>query len=233
MGEVRNIKEAVPFCAKLHQLYAAFAYEHKGGENRALKFNFVQESQLKRKLNAKCRELGLVLQELKCTLVASQVIPRGKPEEGKFTHLCTAHCSITLMNDVAEAVDPNNVAGARVQHVQLEAIGGGSDTSDKAPMKACVAAFKYALLNGLAVETGERESDEGGEAGEAPVPAERFEDLLALLRGVATGGLVSVPQLNQWKARCAVFREHPRFEELRNAFYALPGAGGVRQEGAP
>lgn len=178
MGEVKSIdggaQRQLTFPEKLLKLYEAFAYAQKGGENTALNFKFVQESQLKDRLNAKCRELGLFIHSLEFEVQSEHIIPRGKPEQGKFTHLVVCKCKLDLMDAAAVAVLPEEWLGGASsasssthsrsrspQYAHLEGLGGGSDTSDKAPMKASVAAFKYALLNGLSVKTG-NDPDAGG-----------------------------------------------------------------------
>lgn len=120
------------FAEKMLELYRVFAYVQKTGKNSHFKYRFFQESVMKRKLNEACRELGLVLREV-------EVEPVGE---------CTGKSAvvkvrITICNDTT------------VSCVTLEGIGGGMDSGDKAPMKAQVAAFKYALACGLSVETGD------------------------------------------------------------------------------
>jgi hypothetical protein len=130
--------KGMTFQQKLLALYERFAYVQKTGKNEHFRYRFMQESVMKRKLNEACRELGLVIGETK-------VDPIGE---------CTGKAAVVKFTMVlADAAEP--APGATVPCVKLEGIGGGMDTGDKAPMKAVVSAMKYAIANGLMVETGD------------------------------------------------------------------------------
>jgi hypothetical protein len=55
--------------------------------------------------------------------------------------------------------------------VVFTGVGAGTDSSDKAPMKACAAALKYALTSGFLIATGDDPEDDGED--ETPEPKKR------------------------------------------------------------
>ena len=173
------------FQEKLSELYRRFAYQGKGGTNAHYKYRFVQESQLKRVLNQALRDLGLVLKQVHVDYV-------GDPKSG------TANVQVLIEDPVNKAC------------VNLCGIGGGVDSSDKAPAKAMVAAFKYAFLCGLSVETGEQlDTEADAESDEAAAT-----ELLGLLASASTMSAVIA-----LKPRVGCFQGGPRFTELRQAYY--------------
>jgi hypothetical protein len=123
------------FQQKLLVLYERFAYVQKTGKNEHFRYRFMQESVMKRKLNEACRELGLIIG-------ATEVTPVGE---------CTGKVAVVKFSMRLENAD----CPLGLEYVILEGIGGGMDTGDKAPMKAVVSAMKYAIANGLMVETGD------------------------------------------------------------------------------
>lgn len=142
------------FAEKLLKLYERFAYVHKGGTNDHFSYKFMQESELKRRFNLACRELGLLV-------ARTEIEPVGEPT-GKA---CVVILRMTIVN-----ADP--VMGGQVV---LEGIGGGMDSGDKAPMKAVVSAYKYALANGLSIQTGDDPEVSAGDA-------EREADLMSRIQ---------------------------------------------------
>lgn len=133
MSETNTPKPERGFSEKLLKLYEALAYVEKGGYNAHHKYKFLRESDIKRKFNASCRELGIII--FQC-----QVAPVGE---------CTGkNAVVTVTLVLANADKPS-------EQVILQGIGGGFDSMDKAPMKAMTAAWKYAVACGLSVETGD------------------------------------------------------------------------------
>lgn len=174
------------FGQKLAALYERMAYAKKGGFNSHFKYAFVGEAQLKRMLNEAMREVGLNISSV-------MFDPIGECS-GKAA---VVRCSMTV-------TDPES--GARVL---WQGIGGGSDSSDKAPMKAVAAAWKYAVMCGCALETGDRDAEDG-EADDA-----RVRELLERI-----GECSDLPTLQGLKSEVASFRESPSFGELKAAFKA-------------
>lgn len=176
------------FAEKMARLYERFAFAGKGGTNPHFNYRFVQEARLKRELNRACRDLGLILDnfELKYD---------GDPKRGV--------CQLSFDIGEAKADEDGNV-----EFVTLCGVGGGMDSSDKAPQKALVAAMKYAILTGLSVETGEdSEADGAPDAAEA----QRLRDALA--------GAASLDAVVALKADVGAFQGSDLFEGLRAAYY--------------
>ncbi len=208
-GAKRDWRE-VPFTERLLELYARVAYMEKGGTNKHFKYKFLQEAQLKERVNLACRDLGIVL--LQVHMQVLRVQPTGLAalaeagDAGEARKPLTQECVVQATVRLADAwtTDKDN----RLNMVELQGLGGGTDSGDKAPMKACVAAFKYALMNGLLVATGdEPEQDRGDD--------ERAERLLADLAGCE-----SVAALQVLKVRVAGFKGGVAFDALREAYKA-------------
>ena len=190
-----------PFGVRMLEVYRRVAYMQKGGTNAHFKYKFLQESALKAKLNQAMQDLFIVIGDLR-------VVPVGEALPTK----CVVQITVTLMDALAQD-------GAKgMQGVVLQGLGAGTDSSDKAPMKACVAAFKFALANGLAIETGdEPEGDEGSER------AAR-DDLDARIAAATT-----VSALNLLKPDVAAWKGSPDFDSVKGHFRtrmeALQGGG--------
>lgn len=180
------------FQEKLAALYERFAYAQKSGENAHFRYKFVREADLKRELNRALRELGLGL----------DVFVDSFQGDGKA---CVVKLRLTITNRAipSDADAPYVVS----ESVVLEGVGGGMDSGDKAPAKAMQAAFKYALLCGLSVETGE-DSEADAETDEAAA-----RGLLARIDRAETLG-----ELAALKPEVAQFRESAKFAELVAAY---------------
>lgn len=181
------------FREKVLKLYERFAYVQKGGRNAHFKYTFMQESAMKRKFNLACRELGLVVVETTVTPVG---VPTGKEAVVKLR---------LVIEDVHDLEEPGLI---------LEGIGGGSDSGDKAPMKAVVSAYKYALANGLSVETGDDPEDD-------PATDEAAGKLLLIAEINESATLNSLEYL---KPRVAAMKGTPDFDAVREAFKARKAA---------
>lgn len=205
-GGKRNWRE-VPFTERLLELYARVAYMEKGGTNKHFKYKFLQESQLKDRVNLACRDLGIIIADLKVQVIRTTPANALGLEPGDagaaakpLTQECVVQCSVLLANAWAREGDKT------IETVTLQGLGGGTDSGDKAPMKACVAALKYALMNGLLVATGDEPEQSTGDD-------ERAEQLLADLTGCG-----SVAALQLLKARVAGFKGGVAFDALKEAY---------------
>jgi hypothetical protein len=165
---------------RLRSLYERFDYVQKAGTNPHFKYRFVREADLKAKLNLALRELGLAL-----TRTVVQYTGNGK--DG------WAHVRLHIEDEQGEVL-------------VLEGVGGGQDSSDKAPAKAQVSAVKNAIMTGLVVQSGD-DPEADGKADE-----DALEELLRQL--ATTGDPASL------KARVATFRLGARWDELRAAYQA-------------
>jgi hypothetical protein len=176
------------FGEKLLALYDRFKYVEKTGTNKHFSYRFMQESVLKRKLNEALRELGLVI-------VRTTVTPVGK---------CTGKAAVVKFEmTIADADDPT------MDHVTLEGIGGGMDSGDKAPMKAVVAAMKYALANGLSIETGDDpEGDDTTDEAAVDEVLQRIADT------------TNESGLHLLKPQVVALKGGARFDEVKEAFRA-------------
>lgn len=194
VGGKRNWRE-VPFTERLLELYGRVSYMEKQGKNKHFHYKFLQESQLKDRVNLACRDLGLVILELKVEPIVQQ--GQGcKP----MTQECVVRVTVTLANAWAEA------DGKRLEAITLQGLGGGVDSGDKAPMKAEVAGLKYALMNGLMVATGDEPEQSTGDD-------ERAEQLLADLTSCE-----SVAVLQGLKVRVAGFKGGVAYDALKEAY---------------
>lgn len=189
--EEATTPESLSFRQKLLLLYERFAYVQKTGKNTHFKYRFMQESELKRRFNEACRELGLVV-------TSTEVHPVGE---------CTGKAAVVRFCMTIEDVNSQCT-----DSVRLEGIGGGMDSGDKAPMKAVVAGFKYALANGLSVQTGD--DPEADESTDEP-PADETVQLLLDAIASATGNTLEL-----CKPRVAALKGTARFDEVRAAFKA-------------
>lgn len=180
---------AMTFREKLLDLYGRFAYIQKTGKNEHHKYKFFEESQMKRKFNLALRELGLVV-------VKTWVKPCGPVAGGKG-------------DMVVFGLRLEDVRGEQHGNVELEGIGGGYDSLDKGPMKAVVAALKYAMANGFFVETGnDPEADAAGDR-------EVADDLLARITAATDRNA-----LEFLKPELAAQKGGASFGALKDAFKA-------------
>jgi hypothetical protein len=119
------------FAEKLLSVMADVSYLQKKGKNEHFKYSFVQEAQVKEAVSAALRKHGLFLDEV-------TYAPLGDAA-GKA---CTLVCQVVISDD----------EGRKVRYC---GVGAGTDSGDKAPMKACAAALKYALTSGFLIATGD------------------------------------------------------------------------------
>lgn len=140
---------APTFYQKLAAAAAQLSYLQKKGHNAHFKYKFVQEAEVKSAVKEALTANGLVLQSV-------EYIPVGECT-GKAAVL---RCEVTITDGGKESA-------------LYEGIGAGADSSDKAPMKACAAALKYALTSGFLIATGDdpEATDEKDQSTEAPAKA--------------------------------------------------------------
>lgn len=125
------------FHQRLSDAGAEVAYLEKGGFNKHFKYSFLQEAEVKRAVGAALRKHGLAIHDV-------TYAPIGEVTGQSAVLLCTV-----------EIGDGSSFG-------EFQGVGAGTDSSDKAPMKACAAALKYALTSGFLIATGDDPEDDGG-----------------------------------------------------------------------
>ncbi len=178
--------EPLTFADKLLKLYERFAYVQKTGKNTHFSYKFMQESVLKAKLNEALRELRLLITDTKIRTVGE----------------CNGKACVVIFEMTIGDADSGEC-------VHLEGIGGGMDSGDKAPMKAVVSAMKYALANGLAIQTGD--DPEGDASTDEAVMA----DLQARVEAAADWGALQL-----LKPLLVEHRKADGYAALRDAYKA-------------
>lgn len=127
------------FAQRLSDAGAEVAYLEKGGFNKHFKYSFLQEAEVKRRVGDALRKHGLVIAGITYT-------PMGEVTGQAAVLSC--------------AVEITDLDFSR--SVFFRGVGAGTDSSDKAPMKACAAGLKYALTSGFLIATGDDPEDDGG-----------------------------------------------------------------------
>lgn len=141
------------FRERLHAAASALRYVQKKGYNAHFKYKFVSEADIKASVKDVLADYGLVLEHVTYDVI-------GGAEGKSLGQACTLRCQVVIA-----CVDGGN------DRAVFQGIGSGTDSSDKAPMKACAAALKYALTSGFLIPTGDDpEKDESG-----PEPETRKE----------------------------------------------------------
>lgn len=135
------------FIERVAAAAAKLAYLQKEGFNKHFKYSFVGEAQVKAAVKAALAEFGLVLKSV-------DYQPLGEITGRTAVLRCTV-----VVGDAA------SINGNCVTYV---GIGAGTDSSDKAPMKACAAALKYALTSGFLIPTGDDPENDAEEPEEEP-----------------------------------------------------------------
>lgn len=124
---------------KVYDLMKAIGYVQKKGTNSFQKYRYVAHADLMERVHEQLVALGIM------AVPHYEVVSQGE----KVT---IVSCRLRLY-DVT--VDDPEVC------VEVQSLGGGSDTGDKAVMKAMTAANKYAWMHLLAIATGDDpEADE-------------------------------------------------------------------------
>lgn len=125
------------FHQRLSDAGAEVAYLEKGGFNKHFKYSFLQEAEVKRAVGAALRKHGLTMHSVRYHSI------------GEIT------CQSAVLGCNVRIGDGN-------EYAEFSGVGAGTDSSDKAPMKACAAALKYALTSGFLIATGDDPEDDGG-----------------------------------------------------------------------
>lgn len=132
------------FAAKLVACSADLAHLSKDGTNAHFKYRFVSEAQVKAAVKPVLIKHGLAIMQ-----VTVSMTPDSKPS--------SACVKVTV------------VIGDGVHIATFEGIGAGTDSGDKAPMKATAAALKYALTSAFIIPTNDDpEADPETDAPKAP-----------------------------------------------------------------
>jgi ERF superfamily len=135
--------DARTFFERLRDVANDVSYMEKGGFNAHFKYAFLQEAEVKRAVGAALRRHGLLI--ARC-----EYRPLGVPTGQSAVLSCTLTIA-SVANDNGEG-----------PYAEFQGVGGGADSSDKAPMKACAAALKYALTSGFLIATGDDPEEDGG-----------------------------------------------------------------------
>jgi hypothetical protein len=130
------------FYERLRDVGVDVAYMEKGGFNAHFKYAFLQEAEVKRVVGAALRRHGLVITRCRYAPM-SEVTGQG----------AVLSCTLTIR---PVAANDNN------DYAEFMGVGGGADSSDKAPMKACAASLKYAMTSGFLIATGDDPEEDGG-----------------------------------------------------------------------
>lgn len=192
------------FGERLHAAMADLEYLEKKGYNKHFDYQFVQEADVKAAVSKALRAHGLLL-----TAVEYHIL-------GECTgKAATLRCEVTI-GDMEQA-----------NYVSFMGVGAGTDSSDKAPMKACAASLKYALTSGFLIATGDDPEEDGGTASKGKTGTSKskpsqtpdelnpnaFDDLMKSV--VAAKGLTD---LNKLKPKIAALRGSDGYDTLATAF---------------
>lgn len=107
------------------------AYAQKGGRNEAQKYSFLEEAEVKAKVNPTLRKHGLVITAVEYTPVGPQT-----PDSAVLS------CTVTISDVFSDAA------------VRFQGMGCGSNRG-KAVMAACAVSLKYAMTSGFQIATGD------------------------------------------------------------------------------
>lgn len=214
------------FKERFSDAMADVAYLEKCGWNAHFKYSFVTEADVKKAASEAFRKHGLMVY---CVAYA----PIGECSGKAATVLCT----LTV----------GDVYGT--ESVTAQAIGSGSDSSDKAPAKALAGSLKYCLTQMFLIATGDGDIEEDGgtaaksgkeEPKKAASKAKTEEpanengqtqsdpvaDMIAQVEGCET-----LEALNKLKIAVSKLRNESGFEKLAEAFRAKGKALTTAQAG--
>jgi hypothetical protein len=183
---------------------ADLEYIQKNGRNSHFNYSFVQEADVKAAVSKALRAHGFYISNI-------DYVPMGECT-GKAAAL---RCELTLKDIHSD------------ERVYFQGIGAGTDSSDKAPMKACAASLKYALTSGFLIATGDDPEEDGGTAGKAQgktgkpantndTPDPDAVNVLTLAINTAAG----LADLNKLKPKIAALRGTDGYDKLADAFKA-------------
>lgn len=190
------------FGERLHAAMDDLQYIQKNGHNKHFDYSFVQEADVKAAVSKALRANGLILADVEYHVVGECT---GKA--------ATLRCEVQI-SDME-----------RTEYVSYQGVGAGTDSSDKAPMKACAAALKYALTSGFLIATGDDPEEDGGTASKGktgtskpstntPDPDPKaLDDLLKSIKAA-----VGLTDLNKLKPKVAALRGSDGYDKLADAF---------------
>jgi len=121
------------FKERLNAVREEVSYLQKGGFNEHFKYAFVQEAAVKAALSPALTKHRLCIGGVSYDSM-SHPFDSGS---------CAVRCSVVIAD----------LDGT--EFVVYQGVGGGVDKGDKAPMKACAAALKYAVMSGFLIATGD------------------------------------------------------------------------------
>lgn len=124
----------VPFAEKLRRAAAALSFLTKDGHNDHHDYDYASEASVKRRVRATLAEHGLLVMRVEC-----------ETQPGSTPTAAVVHTRVYIG-------DADNL---NVQWVDFAGVGGDQDKSGKAVMKAEAAAYKYALVQGFMIPTGD------------------------------------------------------------------------------
>lgn len=182
---------------------ADLEYLEKKGYNKHFDYQFVQEADVKAAVSKALRAHGLILSSVEYYSIGECT---GKA--------ATLRCETTI-SDVAD----------HAVCVRFWGVGAGTDSSDKAPMKACAASLKYALTSGFLIATGDDPEEDGGTASKGktgtgkPKPVTPDPDFVAAeVLATLVSSAKSLVELNKLKPKVAALRGTDGYDKLADAF---------------
>ena len=212
------------FLQRLRDAASEVSYLQKEGYNKHFKYSFLQEAEVKRAVSAALRKHDLYLASVSYE-------PVGDISGQAATVLCTVTISDTRKPQPQENNHPFGPP-TTVEFVRYSGVGSGTDSSDKAPMKACAAALKYALTSGFLIATGDDPEEDGGTQDDKPSgkkgttstksasndnasksSSDDIDEMFTKVDAVETAD-----ELAKLKIPVSKFRNHERFEELKAAY---------------
>lgn len=207
------------------------SYLEKSGFNKHFKYSFLEEAAVKRAVGAALRKHGLTLESVMYDGDLGVVSGQA----------AVLRCTVRVSYEGSTAI--------------FQGVGAGTDSSDKAPMKACAASLKYALTSGFLIATGDDPEDDGGTKADkapkaekksptadtsektpsddknvpAPTPAERADKARALI-----GSAKDTAALNKMRLKVAALQQEipaDIYEPVRLAFIARTAELTTKKEG--
>lgn len=189
------------FGERVHGAMDDLQHIKKNGFNKHFNYPFVQESDVKAAVSKALRAHGLLLTSV-------EYYALGECSGKAATLRCEA-----VIQDIEESSN----------RLVFHGVGAGTDSSDKAPMKACAAALKYALTSGFLIATGDDPEEDGGTAGKASKPPAKpstpepdAEAVSGLLSAITAAK--SPAELNKLKPQIAGYRGSDGYDTLAAAF---------------
>lgn len=124
----------------LHGVYGAINGYVQKTKSDGLRYSFASEADLIAKLRPAMVEHGVTVHVHRYLDVERSIVTTSK---GASMNVCTLRAIVRFVH------------GASGSHLDVEAMGEGADSGDKAGNKAMTCAYKYALRQTFAIETGD------------------------------------------------------------------------------